>query len=146
MIRKADTSYVKIFNVYDPVTGAGRDADLLPSATAIVSGTADAGFVLTVENVSTGRYKIIGTIPAEYDDGDVVEVLVAATVDGVAAERVVGSFVVDSKLLDGMKVLMNKAVQDKATGVILYYDDDGETEILRHTPVETETEITRMPG
>ena len=146
MIRKADTSYAKIFNVYDTVTGAGRDADSLPAVTAIVNGTADAGFALTVENLATGRYRITGTIPAGYSDGDVVEVLVAATVYGVAAERVVDSFVVDSKLLDGMKVLMNKAVQDKATGVIRYYDDDGETEILRHTPGETETEITRMPS
>ncbi len=41
------------------------------------------------------------------------------------------------------KILANKAVQNKNTGVIEYYDDDDETVILTHTPVDTESEITR---
>ena len=42
------------------------------------------------------------------------------------------------------KMLINKAVQDKQTGEIKYYDDDGQTVVLTHTPQETEGRITRM--
>jgi len=44
------------------------------------------------------------------------------------------------------KLLVNKAVQTKATGAIEYYDDDGETVILRHTPTETDAQIIRTPS
>jgi hypothetical protein len=44
------------------------------------------------------------------------------------------------------KMLVNKAVQDKQTGEIRYYDNDGETVLLTHTPQESEGQITRMPG
>jgi hypothetical protein len=41
------------------------------------------------------------------------------------------------------KVLVNKAVQNKLTGEIVYYDDDGQTPILTHTPDDADTQITR---
>jgi hypothetical protein len=44
------------------------------------------------------------------------------------------------------KLLVNKAVQNKATGVIDYYDDDGQTVILSHTPADGESTITRTPS
>jgi hypothetical protein len=44
------------------------------------------------------------------------------------------------------KMLLNKAVQDKLTGAIRYYDDDGETVILTHTPGENESSLTRTPS
>lgn len=44
------------------------------------------------------------------------------------------------------KMLINKAIQTKATGAIDYYDDDGETIILTHTPTDEESTITRTPG
>jgi hypothetical protein len=44
------------------------------------------------------------------------------------------------------KLLVNKAVQNKSTGAINYYDDDGETIILTHTPADGESEITRTPS
>jgi len=44
------------------------------------------------------------------------------------------------------KVILNKAVQNKATGAVQYYDDDGQTVILTHTPQDGESQITRMPG
>ena len=53
--------------------------------------------------------------------------------------------------LDGLyeaaaKVLVNKAVQDKLTGAVQYFDDDGETVILTHTPSEDESSISRTPS
>ncbi len=44
------------------------------------------------------------------------------------------------------KTLVNKAIQNKTTGVINYYDDDGETIILTHTPTDAESTITRIPN
>ena len=44
------------------------------------------------------------------------------------------------------KIFVNKAVQNKNTGVVQYYDDDGETVILTHTPSDEESEITRTPS
>jgi len=44
------------------------------------------------------------------------------------------------------KILANKAIQNKNTGVIAYYDDDGETIILTHTPSDGESSIARTPS
>ncbi|MHC4507381.1 MAG: hypothetical protein ACYTAO_00295 [Planctomycetota bacterium] len=41
------------------------------------------------------------------------------------------------------RLLANKAVQNKATGQIKYYDDDGQTVLLTHTPTDGEATITR---
>jgi hypothetical protein len=41
------------------------------------------------------------------------------------------------------KVLVNKAVQNKLTCQIVYYDDDGQTAIVTHTPTDDDTTITR---
>jgi hypothetical protein len=45
-----------------------------------------------------------------------------------------------------VKILLNKAVQTKITGAIDYYDDDGATVILTHTPTDTESTVTRSPS
>ena len=52
----------------------------------------------------------------------------------------------DSFLIKAAKVLVNKAVQTKSTGVINYYDDDGSTILLTHTPIDAEATITRTPS
>ena len=44
------------------------------------------------------------------------------------------------------KILANKAVQNKLTGAIEYYDDDGQTVILTITPTEDESTLTRTPS
>jgi hypothetical protein len=41
------------------------------------------------------------------------------------------------------KILANKAVQNKLTGEITYYDDDSQTVILTITPTEDESILTR---
>ena len=52
----------------------------------------------------------------------------------------------DDLLEKAAKVLVNKAVQDKLSGEIDYYDDDGQSVILTHTPSEGESQITRAPS
>lgn len=44
------------------------------------------------------------------------------------------------------KILKNKAVQNKSTGVIVFYDDDGVAPILTISPTETDSQITRIPS
>ena len=44
------------------------------------------------------------------------------------------------------KILANKAIQNKLTGEINYYDDDSQTVILTITPSEDESILTRTPG
>ena len=44
-----------------------------------------------------------------------------------------------------VKMLINKAVQNKVTGIIDYYDDDGQSVILTHTPADAESSIPRTP-
>ena len=49
-------------------------------------------------------------------------------------------------VLTADKLLANKAVQNKATGEIKYYDDDGQTVLLTLTPTEAQATITRLPS
>ena len=44
------------------------------------------------------------------------------------------------------KLLANKAIQAKSTGKIDYYDDDGSTVLLSHTPTDASADITRTPS
>ena len=44
------------------------------------------------------------------------------------------------------KLLANKALQDKVTGEIKYYDDDGQTILLTHTPSDNAATIIRTPS
>jgi len=47
--------------------------------------------------------------------------------------------------LTAEKMLINKAVQDKATGAIDYYDDDGVQVLLRHRAVDDTSNLSRVP-
>ncbi|MCP4609420.1 MAG: hypothetical protein GY845_11970 [Planctomycetes bacterium] len=44
------------------------------------------------------------------------------------------------------KLLANNAEQNKSTGEIKYYDDDGQTIFLTHTPTDAAATITRTPS
>jgi len=48
--------------------------------------------------------------------------------------------------LTASKILANRAVQDKVTGEIDYYDDDGQTILLTHTMGDTQAYLTRTPN
>ena len=83
-------------------------------------------------NIPAGRYSIqiflqAGANPADSDN------LVGC---GEIVWSGVGEVTTD-------KLLANKAVQNKSTGEIKYYDDDGQTVLLTHTPVDAEATITR---
>jgi hypothetical protein len=86
-------------------------------------------------NIPAGRYTVqmflqAGANPADSDD------LVGGT-------RIIWT---GSAELTCEKMLANKAVQSKSTGAIDYYDDDGQTIILTHTPTDGESSISRTPS
>ena len=86
-------------------------------------------------NIPAGRYSVqvflqAGANPA---DGDNL----------VGSNEIVWS---GTGRLTADKLLANKAVQNKSSGEIKYYDDDGQTVLLTHTPVDAEAILTRTPS
>jgi hypothetical protein len=79
-------------------------------------------------------------------------VLTEADIDGETVNAVLATFSIENRFAGSSlfqkaaKVLVNKAVQNKNTGEIDYYDDDSETIILTHTPTDEELIITRTPS
>ncbi len=83
-------------------------------------------------NISTGRY----TVQTFYQGGGS-----PADGDPWIGQRIV--FWTGTAILTADKVLINKAVQNKSTGTIQHYDDDGATLMLTLTPTDGESSITR---
>jgi hypothetical protein len=79
-------------------------------------------------------------------------VLVGATIDGQTVNANLAAFSIENRWAGSLlfkkaaKVLTSKAVQNKLTGAINYYDDDGQTIILTHTAEENESALTRTPS
>lgn len=111
----------------------GRDADDYDISMTDKSGSRYVGDF--DGNISPGRYSIqiflqSGANPA---DGDTL----------ISSDEILWS---GSGKITAEKLLANKAVQNKSTGEIKYYDDDGQTVLLTHTPSESQTSITKTPG
>lgn len=66
----------------------------------------------------------------------------AAKTSGVITQAVSADNYIDL-LVKAAKLMTNKAVQDKLSGAIQYYDNDGQTVILTHTPQEDGSSLTR---
>jgi hypothetical protein len=79
-------------------------------------------------------------------------VLTGAVIDGETVNAVLATFSIENRFAGSLlfgkaaKLLVNKAIQDKATGQIQYFDDDGETVILTHTTVDQQSTLTRTPS
>lgn len=94
---KSGQAVTVIFPTAHPATGAPADADATPTGTLYVNGAANAATV-TVTNITTGRYKAAVTLPA-LTAGDVVSLLVAATVASAAGESCVWQDTADTALV-----------------------------------------------
>jgi hypothetical protein len=119
--------------VFEPWGTGSRDADDYDISLTDKSGSRYVGDFDS--NTPAGRYSIqiflqAGANPA---DGDSL----------IASDEIIWS---GTGKITADKLLANKAVQDKTTGQIKYYDDDGQTVILTHTPDDAEATITRTPG
>jgi hypothetical protein len=85
---KAGEGYSKSFTVSSS-TGAAVNADSTPTGSMLRNGAADGTVTVTITNPATGQYKAAATIPGGYAAGDVVELLIAATIGAVATKAVV---------------------------------------------------------
>lgn len=117
-------------------------------STAGITDTEDFDGITGVHNC-----KIDLSSDAFYTAGhDYSVVLVGATIDGETVNTALTMFSIENRYAGSplfqhaAKLLVNKAVQNKVSGAIEYYDDDGETVILTHTPTDTESTITRTPS
>ena len=117
-------------------------------STAGITDTEDFDSITGIHNC-----KIDLSADAFYATGhDYSVVLVGAVIDGEIVNAVLTTFSIENRFAGSVlfekaaKMLINKAVQNKATGSINYYDDDGQTVILTHTPTDGESEITRTPN
>ncbi|OHB77101.1 MAG: hypothetical protein A2Z25_11860 [Planctomycetes bacterium RBG_16_55_9] len=111
----------------------GRNADDYDLSLVDKSGSRYIGSFDT--NIPAGRYSVqvflqAGANPA---DGDTL----------VAYSEILWS---GTGVVTADRLLANKAVQNKTTGQINYYDDDGQTVLLTHVPTEAEATITRTPS
>jgi len=111
MIVKTGQAVVTEFATAHPATGAATDADALPTGTLTVNGVDDAA-VVTVANVTTGRYKASVTLPT-LAAGDCVAIIIAATVDGIAGTDKVWEAIADTARISEV----NAAVVDVDTEI-----------------------------
>ncbi len=86
-------------------------------------------------NIPTGRYSIQIFSQADVNPADSDNL--------VGGGEIVWSGVGE---VTSDKLLANKAVQNKSTGEIKYYDNDGQTVLLTHTPTDAAATITRTPS
>jgi len=86
-------------------------------------------------NIPPGRYSVQAFVQAGANpaDGD----------SFVAGDEIVWS---GTGRVTADKLLANKAIQNKATGQIKYYDDNGQTVLLTVTPADEAATITRTPS
>lgn len=114
MIYAASDTYIGQFTTSDPTSGA-TNADSLPTADAFQNGTLDAAFTLTVQNISTGSYKITGTVPVGYVTGDRVWVEVTAVVGGATWKAEVDHFQVGTPAAETVAALMAEVYEATET-------------------------------
>ena len=119
--------------VFEAWGTSGRTADDYDISLADKSGSRYIGSFDT--NIPGGRYWIQAFLQAGANpaDGDTL----------IVSEEIVWS---GTGVVTADKLLANKAVQSKPSGQIKYYDDDGQTVLLTHTPTDAAATITRTPG
>lgn len=122
--------------------------DSTAKSTAGITDTEDfdgiTGVHLCKIDLSTDAFYVAGH--------DYSIVITGAVIDGENVNAVLATFSTENRFAGSLlfekaaKLLVNKAVQSKNTGAIEYFDDDGQTVILTHTPTDGESTITRTPS
>jgi len=116
-------------------------------STTGITDTEDFDGIIGIHNCKIDLSDAFYTMGHDYS-----VVLIGAVIDGETVNAVLATFSIENRfsssdlIQKAAKVIANKAVQNKSTGVIEYYDDDGETVVLTHTPADSNTEITRTPS
>jgi len=143
---KKNTAFELAIPMVDSATPADFKTGLSPTDTAYYKDGAGSWTSLSITGTfseigSTGLYEISLTAAEMNHDWIVIK----ATASG-AADTFVTFKMYTGDIYQAAKTLTNKAVQTKATGVIVYYDDDGETPVITMTPADGASQITRTPS
>jgi len=153
----ADTVYFVRFNESGQVAvsdgssfenwgAGGNDADDYDvSLSPVGSAPAHIGHFDAGSNIAAGRYFLVGFLRegASPADGDP---RIAESDRPLIWDGTKELFAPSLSAAKAFKSLVNKAIQTKSTGAIVFFDDDGVTPILTHTPTDGESTITRTPG
>ena len=124
-----------------------KSADGSAVTTGTVSGfiTKDGGSQASLSNTPThignGQWKV--NLTAAEMNANCIGLLFTHT-DAVPVHFTIKTE--NPSVEKAVKMLVNKAIQDKVSGAVVYYDDDGQTVILTHTPVDSDGEIVRTPS
>lgn len=109
----------------------------------------------SIAEVGSGGTHYVGSFPTTITTADRYTVAIfrklgANPVNGddfIGSGEIVWNGSAESENVEkAAKVIINKAIQNKTTGKIDYYDDDGSTILLSHTPTDAEATITRTPS
>jgi hypothetical protein len=106
-----------------------------------IDGGNQAGLTNSPMHIANGQWKV--NLTAAEMNGEIIGLLFTHT-DGVNVHFTIKTE--HQALEKSAKILVNRAEQDKVTGAIKYYDDDGQTIILTHTPTDSDSQITRTPS
>ena len=131
-------------NTFEDWGSNGHDADDYDfSISEVGSGGTHYTGDFPAEITKAGRFTIVVFIRSGANPADGDEILGGGELiwSGSAEEHIIVE-----ALNKAIKLLTNKAVQNKITGAIDYYEDDGQTVILTHTPTDSESTLTRTPS
>jgi hypothetical protein len=120
--------------VFETWGTSGHDADDYDTALTDKGGARYVGDFPTIITIA-GKYGIQVFLQAGANP---------ANSDGLVTSREI--FWSGKGELTAERLLANKAIQDKSSGEIKYYDDDGQTVILTITPADGDSDITRTPN
>lgn len=118
MAYKPGDDYVGLFLVIDDTTDELTAADSLPTAVMVHNGVEDEAVSLTVAAVSTGQYKVTGTIPGSYDESDVVHVVATVVLAGVTTQAIVSEFVFTTTISTATPIDLQPVLPANTTIVI----------------------------
>ncbi len=112
------------------------------------SGRTADDYDISLTDKSGGRY--VGDFDVNISAGGYsVQIFMQAGANPADVDNLVGGGEIvwsGTGEVTGDKLLANKAVQNKSTGEIQYYDNDGQTVLLTHIPVDEASNITRTPS
>jgi hypothetical protein len=91
--RPGDTLYASFAT--QSIAGSSADADSTPTASLRRNGTVDGAITVTLTHNATGDYTASASLPLTYSGGDNIELLVSATVGGVAGKSVLPMGILD---------------------------------------------------
>jgi hypothetical protein len=112
------------------------------------------GFGTLISDIWSNTTRTLSAATNITSNGNTIDQTKIANLDATVSSRASGNICTEARLAEldaenlpkAAKVLTSKAVQDKSTGAIQYYDDDGQTVILTLTPTDGESTIIRTPS